>query len=58
MFGGYVLHIGYLKYGNLNVGNEIVATYEEVNNFESFFNFIFLLSSLSLFLVTTMAIEK
>ena len=32
MFGGYVLHIGYLKYGNLNVNNEVVATYDEVNN--------------------------
>ncbi|CAG8498843.1 14629_t:CDS:10 [Acaulospora morrowiae] len=30
IFGGYVLHIGYLKYGNLSVGNEIVATYDEL----------------------------
>ncbi|CAI2177826.1 19706_t:CDS:10 [Funneliformis geosporum] len=30
VFGGYVLHIGYLKYGNLNVDNEIVATYDEL----------------------------
>ncbi|CAG8566504.1 3994_t:CDS:10 [Ambispora leptoticha] len=29
VFGGYVLHIGYLKYGNLSVGNEIVASYNE-----------------------------
>ena len=32
VFGGYVLHIGYLKYGNLNVNNEVVATYDEVND--------------------------
>ncbi|CAG8495140.1 7842_t:CDS:10 [Funneliformis mosseae] len=30
VFGGYVLHIGYLKYGNLNVDNEIVATFDEL----------------------------
>ncbi|CAG8522021.1 446_t:CDS:10 [Rhizophagus irregularis] len=32
MFGGYVLHIGYLKYGNLNVNDEIIANYDEVRN--------------------------
>ncbi|TPX48536.1 alanine---tRNA ligase [Synchytrium endobioticum] len=30
IFGGYVLHIGYLKYGNLSVGDEIVASYDEI----------------------------
>jgi alanyl-tRNA synthetase len=30
IFGGYVLHIGYLKYGNLNVDDEIIANYDEV----------------------------
>ncbi|CAB4466711.1 alanyl-tRNA synthetase [Rhizophagus irregularis] len=30
MFGGYVLHIGYLKYGNLNVNDEIIANYDEL----------------------------
>ena len=31
IFGGYVLHIGYLKYGSLSVGDEIVASYDEVS---------------------------
>ncbi|GBB93113.1 hypothetical protein RclHR1_02110012 [Rhizophagus clarus] len=30
MFGGYVLHVGYLKYGNLNVTDEIIANYDEL----------------------------
>ncbi|TPX31093.1 alanine---tRNA ligase [Synchytrium microbalum] len=30
IFGGYVLHIGYLKYGNLSVGDEIVVSYDEI----------------------------
>ncbi|CAB4411475.1 unnamed protein product [Rhizophagus irregularis] len=30
MFGGYVLHIGYLKYGDLNVNDEIIANYDEL----------------------------
>ncbi|CAB4410671.1 unnamed protein product [Rhizophagus irregularis] len=30
MFGGYVLHIGYLKYGDLNVNDEIIANYDDL----------------------------
>ncbi|CAG8472517.1 17535_t:CDS:10 [Acaulospora colombiana] len=30
IFAGYILHIGYLKYGDLSVSNEIVATYDEL----------------------------
>ncbi|RKO90945.1 alanyl-tRNA synthetase [Blyttiomyces helicus] len=29
-FGGYVLHIGYLKYGALKVGDEVVCCFDEV----------------------------
>lgn len=29
-FNGYVLHVGQLKYGALKVGDEVVATYDEV----------------------------
>lgn len=29
IFGGYVLHIGYLKYGFINVNDEVVSTYDE-----------------------------
>jgi alanyl-tRNA synthetase len=31
VFNGYVLHIGHLKYGELNVGSEVDVEYEEVN---------------------------
>lgn len=31
VYNGYVLHIGYLKYGNLSVGDKVVASYDEVN---------------------------
>lgn len=30
VFNGYILHIGRLKYGDLNVGDEVVASYDEV----------------------------
>ena len=30
VFNGYVLHIGQMKYGKLNVGDEIVSSYDEV----------------------------
>ncbi len=30
-FNGYVLHIGRLKYGTLQVGDEVVSTYDEVS---------------------------
>lgn len=31
VYNGYVLHIGYLKYGKLSVGDKVVASYDEVN---------------------------
>lgn len=30
VYNGYVLHVGRLKYGTLNVGDEVVASYDEV----------------------------
>ena len=30
VYNGYVLHVGHLKYGNLEIGNEVVASYDEV----------------------------
>ena len=30
VFNGYVLHIGRLKYGTLEVGNEVVSSFDEV----------------------------
>lgn len=30
VFSGYILHIGRLKYGLLNVGDEVVSSYDEV----------------------------
>lgn len=30
VYGGYVLHIGYLKYGSLQVGDEVVVQFDEV----------------------------
>jgi alanyl-tRNA synthetase len=30
VFSGYVLHIGHLKYGELEVGNEVISCYDEV----------------------------
>ncbi|KAI0671691.1 tRNA synthetases class II (A)-domain-containing protein [Trametes maxima] len=30
VFNGYVLHIGHLKYGKLDVGDEIVSSYDEL----------------------------
>lgn len=30
VFNGYVLHVGHLKYGNLEVGNEVLASYDEL----------------------------
>ncbi|KAG5456040.1 MAG: tRNA synthetases class II (A)-domain-containing protein, partial [Olpidium bornovanus] len=29
-YGGYVVHIGYLKYGELSVGDTVVCTYDEL----------------------------
>ena len=29
-FSGYVLHIGQFKYGELSVGNQVIAQYDEV----------------------------
>ncbi|CCM06371.1 uncharacterized protein FIBRA_08629 [Fibroporia radiculosa] len=30
VFNGYVLHIGHLKYGDLQVGNEVISSYDEL----------------------------
>ncbi|KAJ3274728.1 Alanine--tRNA ligase [Terramyces sp. JEL0728] len=30
VFGGYVLHIGYLKYGSVQVGDELLCSYDEL----------------------------
>lgn len=30
VYRGYVLHTGYLKYGDLEVGNEVISSYNEV----------------------------
>jgi alanyl-tRNA synthetase len=32
VFNGYVLHIGHLKYGQLDVGNEVLSCYDEVRS--------------------------
>ena len=32
VFGGYVLHVGSLKYGALEVGDEVVCSYDEVSS--------------------------
>ena len=37
IFGPYVLHIGYLKYGAIEVGKEVVCTYDEVITLHSIF---------------------
>jgi alanyl-tRNA synthetase len=31
VYGGYVLHTGYMKYGELQVGSEVITEYDEVN---------------------------
>jgi hypothetical protein len=33
VFNGYVLHIGHLKYGKIDVGNDVVCSYDEVRPF-------------------------
>ena len=30
VYNGYVLHTGHLKYGHLNLGDEVVSSYDEV----------------------------
>ncbi|KAF8140471.1 tRNA synthetases class II (A)-domain-containing protein [Boletus edulis] len=30
MYSGYVLHTGHLKYGHLNVGDEVISSYDEL----------------------------
>jgi alanyl-tRNA synthetase len=32
VFKGYILHIGTLKYGQLNVGDEVICSYDEVRH--------------------------
>jgi alanyl-tRNA synthetase len=31
VYGGYVLHTGYIKYGALSVGDEVICEYDEVS---------------------------
>lgn len=33
VYNGYVLHTGNLKYGTLNVGDEVVSSYDEVRSY-------------------------
>lgn len=33
VYNGYVLHTGFLKYGHLEVGNQVVSSYDEVRIF-------------------------
>jgi alanyl-tRNA synthetase len=33
VYSGYVLHIGHLKYGHLEVGSQVVSSYDEVGSF-------------------------
>lgn len=37
VFNGYVLHIGHLKYGQLEVDNEVLSCYDEVRGYLFFF---------------------
>jgi len=30
-YAGYVLHTGYIKYGTLSVGDEVISEYDEVS---------------------------
>jgi len=30
VYGGYVLHTGYMKYGTLSVGDKVISEYDEV----------------------------
>jgi alanyl-tRNA synthetase len=39
VYGGYVLHTGYMKYGELEVGSEVIAEYDEVWSLEAQFLF-------------------
>ena len=32
VFGGYVVHIGFLKYGKLSTGDEVVCSFDQVNS--------------------------
>ena len=32
VFNGYVVHIGTIKYGKLEVGNDVLASYDEVSS--------------------------
>lgn len=31
VYGGYVLHTGYMKYGDLSVGDDVICEYDEVS---------------------------
>lgn len=37
LYAGYVLHTGYIKYGILSVGDEVISEYDEVSIFLSLF---------------------
>lgn len=37
VFNGYVLHIGHLKYGQLEVDDEVLSCYDEVRGYLLFF---------------------
>ena len=39
LYGGYVLHVGYLKSGSISVDDEVVCTYDEVSK-RGFFIFL------------------
>lgn len=36
VYGGYVLHTGFLKYGNLKVGDQVLCSYDEVSGSQVF----------------------
>ena len=41
VYNGYVLHVSHLKYGQLEVGNAVVSSYDEVSCANTpFINFI------------------
>jgi alanyl-tRNA synthetase len=34
VYGGYVLHVGHLKVGEVQVGDEVTCTYDQVSNIQ------------------------
>jgi alanyl-tRNA synthetase len=47
VYGGYVLHTGYMKYGELEVGSEVIAEYDEVWSLEAQFLFWHVLTTVA-----------